>query len=385
MKKRDVMRWAREAMGGQAAAAGCASAALLMVYACGPRVSVGDLGDDGGTSAGGQGSASETQSGGAPLPVGGADQGGAATGGGGVMSESGAPGGGGSEAAVAGATGGAGESNRGCASDLTQFLPAVEVTCPDDKPNPGDACSVAENGICVWQTGVVGQGNVGYEVMGCYSASDGKRWYGASQGNVGPVGSDPQNCPKSMPEAETTCAGHAGESCYYPLAACSCADDGDVWACTENVKPNLVPRVVERLCPPDGVDESKRIDQLSSTEVEAWCRWYASPDGAERPPISGIDPPGLAVYYATSYTDVNFDACVMDLPFEYCVQNFATRPSCTASLLQLDDCVESVFADPGGWVGQGCGPFLTTAGCEGLIVQLLPEGGGPSDCKVALE
>lgn len=145
------------------------------------------------------------------------------------------------------------------------------------------------------------------------------------------------------------------------------------------------------MCPPSCGHTTNRSSSGHGQAGVRPCLFHPERDtlgwcvAAERPPISGTDPPGFAVYYATSYTDVNFNACVMDLPVEYRVQNFATRPSCTASVMQLDDCVESVFADPTGWVGNGCAPFLTTAGCEGLIVQLLPDGGGPSDCKVPLE
>jgi hypothetical protein len=49
---------------------------------------------------------------------------------------------------------------------------------------------------------------------------------------------------------------------------------------------------------------------------------------------------------------------------------------------QLDDCVESIRAWPGGaWVGHGCGPLLSNPTCARLIVQEVPSG-SPADCKV---
>jgi len=353
------------------------SAVLLELGACGPRVSVGDLGVGGASDAESTGgrSVDGPSQGGSQL----AGQGGSkVTGGGGTevsRPAAGAPG-----ASIA--EGGAALGGDGCPSGLTQALPPVAVECPEALPSSGDECTVPENSNCVWQTGVVGKGNAGYEVRGCYSALGRNEWYGQSldQGSAGPVGVDPQHCPHALPEAGSSCSGHAGENCYFPQAACVCAGDTANWTCTENPKPNLVPAPVERLCPPDGVDETKAINDLSNQEVGAWCDWYAG--GGPRPRFTGRDEPGYASTYATSWGHIGGEVCVMDLPFDWCMQNMLLHQSCTATLGQLDDCVESIRAWPnGGWVGHGCGPLLSNTSCARLIVQAVPNS-MPEDCKV---
>lgn len=352
---------------------------MFELGACGPRVSVGDLGTGGASnSAGAQTEGGSGQGGSKSAGTGGSK----VTGGGGAMVQTG----GASLVAGGAELGSGGEAAVGCPSALDQFLPPVEVTCPDELPDEGAPCDVPENSICIFQTGIVGEGNVGYEVRGCYSSSDGNRWYGAGQGNFGPVGVDPQHCPHTSPQAGTSCDGHAGEYCYYPDAACNCASDGDDWVCEANVKPNRVPAPVERLCAPNGLDEAKPIEDLSSEEVTAWCRWYAG--GGPRPPLSGIDTPGWADHYATSFGHIGAEVCIMDLPLTLCEKNIAAHPGCTATLEQLDDCMESVRAWPGdrpAWVGHGCGPFVSNQSCRGLIVQVLPDNAQPTDCKVAVE
>jgi hypothetical protein len=364
------------------------SAVLFELGACGPRVSLGDLGAGGAGGSGGntatQGGASQ---GGAKL----AGEGGRKVTGGGATQTSKAGGGNVSDGGAAVAQGGAdlgqgGETPTGCPTAFDRFLPPVEVACPDTVPNDGAPCDVAENAICVFQTGIVGQGNVGYEVRGCYSSLEGNRWYGTGQGNAGPVGVDPQHCPQILPVAGTSCDGHAGEYCYYPEAVCNCPSDTDRWACEAQVKPNRVPAPVERLCVPNGVDEAKQIKDLSPAKITAWCQWYGG--NGPRPPLSGIDTPGWANTYGTWFGHIGANVCVMDLPLAWCEQNIEAHPGCTATLEQLDDCMESVRSWPGdapGWVGHGCGPFVSNATCEGLIVQVLPENAAPTDCKVAVE
>jgi hypothetical protein len=365
------------------------SAALLELQACGPRVSVGDLGAVAGV-------------GGASAEAGSAAQGGSSQGGTKYASEGGkqaqAVGGfdsAGGRATTAGgmfATEGGAEQGSGGAPDpecprtLSKFLPPVDIECPESLPEPGAACDdVAENGICVWQTGLPQQSSLsGYEVRGCYSATGGNQWYGAGQGNLGPPGVDPQNCPDSLPEQGSSCVGHENENCYFPEASCGCNGNPRLWKCTENPKPNRVPALVERLCPPADVDESMQIKDLDGLQIEAWCRWYAG--GGERPQLNPSDTPGYADSYASSYGHIGGDVCIADLPLDWCMKNILQRqPECTATLEQLDDCVESIRgwgnARPA-WVGHGCGPLLSNPGCDHLIVQKVEPSEAPPPCKV---
>jgi len=365
------------------------SALLVELQACGPRVSVGDLAaagaggagaEAGSTAMGGssQGGTKLVSSGGTQAVGGAVSTGGKATSAGGALvAEGGAD------------PGGAGAPDQECAGTPGKFLPPVAIECPEVAPDSGAPCDdVAENGICVWQNGFPQQSSLsGYEVRGCYSAIDGNRWYGLSQDGLGPPGIDPQNCPHALPEQGSSCTGHKSENCYYPEAFCSCNDNPLKWQCVENPKPNLVPAPVERSCPPANVDESMLIKDLDGLQVEAWCRWYAG--GGPRPEIGGADTPGYADSYGSSYGHIGVDVCIADLPLDWCMKNILLHQSeCTATLEQLDDCVESIRgwgnANPA-WVGHGCGPFISNAGCERVIVQKLAPAEpqeAPKPCKV---
>lgn len=375
------------------------SAVLFELAGCGPRVSVGDLGaggaNDGASSGSGGAASSAAGSSAAGSSQAGSNQGeggSKVTGGGGTAVNQGGEtnvSAGGEAVAEGGADPvGPDQPATGCTM-LGEKLPPVAIACPDALPESGDPCDdVAENGVCVWQTGIVGQGNVGYEIRGCYSAVGGKQWYGVGQGALGPVGVDPQHCPKTLPEAGSSCSGHDGENCYFPEAACACAGavNGN-WQCTENAKPNLVPRPFERLCVPEGLDEATAIKDLTNGEITRWCTWYAG--AGPRPPLSGVDAPGYANSYSTSFGHIGGHVCVMDLPLELCVKNVKAYGSeCTATLEQLDDCVESIRAwgnaDPA-WVGHGCGPLMSNESCAHVVVQALADNAAPSDCKVPVE
>lgn len=105
--------------------------------------------------------------------------------------------------------------------------------------------------------------------------------------------------------------------------------------------------------------------------------------------MSGTDSPGYADSYSTAFIEIGAPVCLMDLPLDWCDKNILLHQECTATLEQLDDCVESIRgtggANPGpAWVGHGCGPLLSNTSCARLIVQVLPDGAAPSDCKVPL-
>lgn len=369
------------------------SLVVMEVGACGPRVSVGNLGGDtsgsGGSSAV-QAGATQTSAGAEPVAEGGSD---VISGGGSTASKAGASAlpEGGERNAAGGDTftpAAAGAPPDGCPKTLSQFLPKVVADCPDTAPPNGAACQIAENGSCVWQDGVPGQGGPGYTVMGCYATLAGNVWYGASQGQLGEIGKNPQHCPHAQPDAGSSCSEHAGEHCYFPDAACSCAADDAKWACIRNLRPVLVPAVVQRLCPPDGLDESKLLKDLTDAEVSTWCKWYGDPSGSPRPPVTDNDPPGMALSYSAIFIQLGANACLKDLPQVYCEKSLRLRPDCTATLEQLDDCVESIRAvsiGTPGWVGHGCAPLFGNVTCKNVVVQSFDPEAGFHDCKVPLE
>lgn len=373
------------------------SVGAVALWACTPRVSVGDLGNDGDGQAGetgvgattGQGGGGATGGGsakaGGGMPAGGMATGGRPTGGTSTMPHAG-------ESPVAGAgQAGAGELPDGCPTTLTQRLEPPVPDCPDELPSDlGAPCDIVENGICTWQTGVQGQGSPGFDAYGCYAAISGKTWFGIGVGTLGEVGANPQNCPKIAPEAASSCTGHAGENCYYMEAACSCGvGGGDSWSCEPNAKSYSLPAPVQRLCPPQGLDEAKQLKDLSDEELETWCSWYGDPSGEPRPPVTDNDPPDEALSYATHFSTVGVSVCMMELPVAHCMTNIRLRPDCTATLGELNDCVETIRAigigNPGsGWVGHGCGPLLANASCENVIAQVWDPGAG-TQCYIPLK
>jgi hypothetical protein len=98
---------------------------------------------------------------------------------------------------------------------------------------------------------------------------------------------------------------------------------------------------VQRLCPPEGLDESQQLKDLSDEQVEAWCGWYGDPEGEPRPPVTDNDPPDQALSYGARFSAVGASACFMELPIAHCKTSMRLRPGCTATLGQLDDCVQA--------------------------------------------
>jgi len=275
-----------------------------------------------------------------------------------------------------------------CPADLRQMVPARAADCPDMPFSV--ACDWTENAICVWQDAPP---KVGFLAQGCYAAPVGKMTNGGvgqTLVNVVDAGVNNDQCPKIAPVPDTSCAMHAGQHCYYPLEDCACGASEGNWQCHENANPTSPPIEVKRLCAPLGIDETKQLSQLSDEEVRAWCDWYADPSGAPRPTVSPQDPPDLARSYASLNTNgAPGDACILELPAELCVKNIRTQPACTATLAELDDCVETIRAMGGGgfveyWVGHGCAPLMANPTCSRVIAQPInPEH--PTQCEVPLQ
>lgn len=273
-----------------------------------------------------------------------------------------------------------------CATDLKQALPRPEVDCPAQMVNDETPCDIPENAGCVWQLPNVEDQTIGYGIASCYATLTGKRWRNyAFSGGPGPLGVNGENCPDWFPVAGSSCAGHAGEICYYPALSCSCAVDGASWSC--EVDPGTeggpayvgLPVEVKRLCPPDGIDESKQVRELSEAEIVAWCNWHGDPSGAPRPEVIGDDRGTDG--YATYGFNIGYDVCLPEIPVELCVHNFHAVRQCTATLGDLDDCVETIRGggqnDRPAWVGHGCAPLLANPSCAGLVVS--------SDCVLPLD
>jgi len=271
-----------------------------------------------------------------------------------------------------------------CAPDLLHVLPRPEFECPAEIGNDMAPCDIPENAACVWQVIDLVEQRTGYGFAGCYATLTGTRWRNYVIGEVGPAGENGEHCPDWLPEAGSSCSGHAGEICYYPAVSCSCAGDSEVWACEPDPgmpgNPPLhgLPLEVQRLCPPEGLDESKQIKDLTEAEVLTWCNWHGDPSGEPRPEV--IDDRG-SDGYATWGFNIGYELCLPQIPVELCVRNFRALPECTATLGDLDDCVETIRGshqnERPAWVGHGCVPLLTHPSCEGLIVS--------DDCVLPLD
>ena len=262
-----------------------------------------------------------------------------------------------------------------CPSDFSWFLPLVTPTsCPAARPTElRPPCDLPENSICVWQN------TNGFDACGCYAVIDGKSWkcWGS--------GGSATSCPTSAPAEGSSCAGQQhGDSCNYPFLSCTCSLG--TWGCRND--SFFAPREVVRACPPDGIDESKLVKDLTDEEAVAWCQWYGDPTGRPRPPINPNFPADDTTGYA--YTWMNdlwgggLDGCFVELPVEYCVRNLRYQ-SCNAPLRELDDCLESMrrTGSANAIVGFGCGPYYRNATCDRTIVQRTKDVSG--GCKVPLK
>jgi len=328
--------------------------------ACGPRVSVGDLAGDAlhGTagSSGVGGTASAPQAGG------------------GVSS---------------GNTGGdTGGTNTECAEMLNQPV-AIQANCPDAMPTQGDSCADAvENGICVWQLRGASDSH-GYRAMGCYRGLQGKVWWGEDYTSPGTGSAEDVECPKQAPQLGAACTSQNVKTCIYPTAYCECGPNlPNQWLCTgsESLAGNVSPPVEQkRLCAPN-LNESDLVKDLGAKQGALWCTWYASISGIlDGNPVesSHKDSPGVAdSYNYRTLSTPEMTVCMADLPISMCEQNLLTQ-ACTATVAELDDCVESIR---GGWVGHGCAPLLNNPTCSGVIVQPFTDKGPQgSKCSVPLK
>ena len=326
---------------------------VLNAAACGSKVVVGELGSQG-TSSGG---ATQTALGGSA---------GAPTSGSGDMLS----------------TGTAGQS---CGGTLNVAAPAITTACPDAMPDSGAPCDdQAENSICVWQIGYAGTQARGYRALGCYAGSKGKVWSGGEQPQNNPLGPLDMNCPKQAPALGSSCPTFgpkdAGETCIYPSDYCECSSiEPGKWLCTDQLGGTFSPPApVKRVCTPPELDETGLVMNLGPKLAGSYCNWLAQLTGKVAVPV-GNDSPGIADSYEYhSFSTPELNLCLADLPTTLCAQNLVARGNqCTATLAELNDCVETILgAKAQGWVGHGCAPLLANPSCAGVLVQPLSDADG---------
>lgn len=275
-------------------------------------------------------------------------------------------------------TGGLGSAQGGSAggaqcSNASAVEDSLVPSCPASPPKNGDSCANAvENGICVWQTSLQSGDKHGYYAAGCYTWLTGKVWWGVSHTQNEPFGAEDTECPPQPPSLGDSCSTTVQKVCIYPFRYCECRTDvKGVWLCDDGLASHESPPVaVKRLCAPAGVDETKRVKDLTAQEASAWCEFsntYAHQGASYL--FAGVSRqfPGVA----------DVPLCAAMLPVEDCVRNLRTQP-CTATLAEVDDCLQTVLVGArdeldaalfSHWVGHGCAPLLNNPTCSGIVVE----------------
>jgi len=257
----------------------------------------------------------------------------------------------------------------------------------------GSACDdQAENELCVWQLMVLPSNTRGYRALGCYRGLTGKVWSGVDVplggGSIQPPDAE---CPHQAPALGGSCPNRTDvETCVYPTNYCECGSllPGQ-WLCTEALAGMVSPPVpVQRLCAPTSFDETQLVKEMGPKLTALWCAWDQQVGGYADVAVSGKDSPGVADSYAYhTLSSPELSLCLADLPSGYCSQNLDTFGfNCTATIGELDDCMETIrAAKTGGWVGHGCAPLLSNPTCVGVLAQHFADKGKASQCVVPLQ
>ena len=274
-----------------------------------------------------------------------------------------------------------------CSSTIVEE--PIVANCPAIAPNNGDSCADAvENGICVWQTSLESGHKTGYYAAGCYQWLAGKVWWGVTHTQNEAIYAENAECPTHAPTLGNSCSTQNLKVCVYPSLYCECGQSlKEVWLCTDGLSGTVAPPVaIQRQCVPPGIDETKRVKDLSNAEAAAWCEW------SNHYPHQG---PSYLFAGATRQfpTDVDLPLCVGFLSTEDCVKNLRTQP-CTATLTELDDCVQTVLTNTYDrtvkspvlhWVGHGCAPLLNNPTCKGIVVEPWHMDQKADECVTPLE
>ena len=257
--------------------------------------------------------------------------------------------------------------------DTTTVEDPIVANCPAIAPNNGDSCAGAvENGICVWQTSLESGKHQGYYAAGCYQWLQGKVWWGVTHTQNEAFHAEDAECPTHAPMLGDSCSTQNLKVCLYPSLYCECRQNPKgLWLCTDGLSGTVSPPIaIHRQCVPQGIDETKRIKDLTTAEASAWCEWG-----------NHYSHQGQSYLFAGAKrqfpTDVDLALCVGSLSVGDCAKNLRTQP-CTATLAELDDCVQTVLVDAhdetlkspvSHWVGHGCAPLLNNPTCKGIVVQ----------------
>jgi hypothetical protein len=247
--------------------------------------------------------------------------------------------------------------------------------CPSTKPTDDSPCS-PEGTMCgYWWTDAT-SGNELYEFLGCWAVSSTTiQWtqWGGIQGEGIAV-----PCPEVQPENGSACV--IGQSCVYPSPThCECNGSTRQWTCqpTNIITPDA----------PTSLDQTKLVKDLTDTDRETFCTWFArgnSPSDFPLPPDQPPNADGTAVAgCATGNQPICAGTMAFQLPVNLCKMNLAIS-TCEAPLSDLVDCAHTMFQEC--WPApHGCARYFGTPGCSGTLGKEGIDGGANSDCVLQVQ
>ncbi|HEU5077323.1 MAG TPA: hypothetical protein VFU02_24195 [Polyangiaceae bacterium] len=191
-------------------------------------------------------------------------------------------------------------------------------------------------------------------------------------------GSADERCPAAPPEHGSDCYGYFGLGCVYPPEfECSCDSSEGTWDCPSS-------EIEQPPEPPETIDPTLLVAELTDEERQAWCEWYSGlhAGGPGHPPVADLPVEGGYARAACSISRVYCEAAIPALSVAQCVANLSLS-ACESPLSNLTGCAIDM-------IGLTCGPFdyscldyLETPDCAGSIILRADAVG--AGCNVRVE
>jgi hypothetical protein len=277
----------------------------------------------------------------------------------------------------------------------------VYAGCPADPSGvvDGTPCALPTRTVCDYQLGT------GWGSCSCMPTAFGNRWSCASGGDA------QDDCPTVRPVRGAACGSNDfNRTCRYLRSpACTCAADRNApfrrgitcicsealgaWVCANEGQDGMLDPVAtpdagasglppfdESPCygspialPTPPLNESKIINQLSSSEIKLWCGWCVAQYQGKGP-----EPSAVGGSWGLSWCggpDGLPGTCIADVPVTVCEQMMQSG-SCDAPVQALDDCYLTLVNECE-VVGNGCETLESHPGCLQTIVQMVTSPSTP--------
>jgi hypothetical protein len=166
------------------------------------------------------------------------------------------------------------------------------------------------------------------------------------------------------------------------LFFCACGGEND--SASDDSAANMIPCDPSAMpeapnVAPSGVSRCTPVADLTVEEMSAWCAWYGEVFDGAAMPSDGPAPDGVVV--GGAFAGCGGPVCIQGLSQLHCMANLEIS-DCTLPVGAIEDCVRSIVSECGP-VGDGCGPFLQSVGCDTTIVQHVD--GSATFCPVPIE